>query len=511
MNIFTSEDLYDSSDDYAKLHYVERTVERLMEEISQYPSLCLDDVEIGIKLMDYKDEDGEAILGCHYLANTKSREVFYLDEMNDEHFFPHFGNTILSREHLHMIAESAYWQHVFMFPHGRRLFPEDCQELQADLLWWFIDKVTSDASPFPHTPEENHRFHAIIKDIALDVRGHEVLPQYIVGFARLKHNISKARFVRYHGEYCVQMDAYKSQSGEWPEPAKGFKIVGWLFFFTPQIYLERLRRVWVDYRVNTVHWRKLVTELQEDWTASITPATVILTTNIGFLAIQSVDQGGVALPDRTVAQVLSYMSTVLSIGNIIACTILARQHRGSLACIYGTEPIAYFRARASSHWGLERLAIVYAIPMAFFFWALLTLFLAVGWVCFYHTSPVTRCTVAITVLISFLLLAAVVHNGDWTQSQAKAAFRARMDRTKELVKNARRMPRRFGTTVRRLSTDAAAVFKKMKTLSEPRPAESAEDRPTATRRTSLSGMFARSRRTRWSSSWRSSDDTILPM
>ena len=53
-------------------------------------------------------------------------------------------------------------------------------------------------------------------------------------------------------------------------------------------------------------------------------ATVLLTANVGLLAIQSVDTGKA---DRSLAQISSYISTFLSLGNIILCTILARQHR----------------------------------------------------------------------------------------------------------------------------------------------------------------------------------------
>ena len=53
---------------------------------------------------------------------------------------------------------------------------------------------------------------------------------------------------------------------------------------------------------------------------------MVLTANVGFLAIQSIDQPGA---ERTMGQILSYMSLVFSSGNVIACTILARQHRRS--------------------------------------------------------------------------------------------------------------------------------------------------------------------------------------
>lgn len=51
---------------------------------------------------------------------------------------------------------------------------------------------------------------------------------------------------------------------------------------------------------------------------------MLLTANVGLLAIQSIDTNR---PARSVAQIASYISTFLSLGNIIVCTILSRQHR----------------------------------------------------------------------------------------------------------------------------------------------------------------------------------------
>lgn len=56
---------------------------------------------------------------------------------------------------------------------------------------------------------------------------------------------------------------------------------------------------------------------------------MILGVNVGFLAIQSVDDNGNPIPNRSMGQIVSYMSTLFSIGNILACTILAWQHRRS--------------------------------------------------------------------------------------------------------------------------------------------------------------------------------------
>ena len=50
-----------------------------------------------------------------------------------------------------------------------------------------------------------------------------------------------------------------------------FDPLSWILFAAPQVYLEMLKKVWVDHQVNYQYWRKFIKELQDDWTASITP------------------------------------------------------------------------------------------------------------------------------------------------------------------------------------------------------------------------------------------------
>ena len=55
-------------------------------------------------------------------------------------------------------------------------------------------------------------------------------------------------------------------------------------------------------------------------------ATVLLAANVSFLAIQSIDEGH-GENRRSVAQISSYASTLLSLANYVTCQVLLRQHR----------------------------------------------------------------------------------------------------------------------------------------------------------------------------------------
>lgn len=59
--------------------------------------------------------------------------------------------------------------------------------------------------------------------------------------------------------------------------------------------------------------------------SSILQVTVLLSANVGFLAIQSVDTSAEG-PHRSVAQIASYVSTLFSLGSYLIWWILSRQH-----------------------------------------------------------------------------------------------------------------------------------------------------------------------------------------
>ncbi len=229
-----------------------------------------------------------------------------------------------------------------------------------------------------------------------------------------------ASFRRYHGEYCVQLDSHRS-SGEYPEPSRPFKIVAWLLFSTPRTYLNRIRKIWVDQVVDHQQWRSLMSELQEDWLAAITPVRSRRPSqyphpNIeGHCPFVNRPVGHRHLDDQCrlpcnpkcrperVARFAHPRQKCRTDSRLHVDGVEYREHRrmhssgaaapakisfvchpgGASSIIYLTQysfrsllippsdafQADYFAARAPTLRGMEKLAIVYAIPTAFFFWA----------------------------------------------------------------------------------------------------------------------------------------------
>ena len=91
--------------------------------------------------------------------------------------------------------------------------------------------------------------------------------------------IDREKLLRFHGERYAQLDCDKSVFEDQPDHhhvSKIFSFFSWVFFLTPHLYLERLRHTWVDSKINYDHWNHFISELQEDWAASITPVSCLI-------------------------------------------------------------------------------------------------------------------------------------------------------------------------------------------------------------------------------------------
>ncbi|KAM5533359.1 hypothetical protein V8D89_012967, partial [Ganoderma adspersum] len=323
-NWFTNVWLYDEQN----LRDIDAALHLVSLEFRQR-GLATDQYEICLDIVSDSDDDEPANgvkLGCYYVCDKNAEEVFWFQKTESSFLYDGLDAKILSREHLRHAGGIGYWDHMYMFPHGRSLTIEQLHVLRADITYYRFDKKTSKSSTAPYNKDDLNDLLDILKEIEALVKV-VTRPQHIVVVSRLRQTLCRERFMRLHGERYAQLDSDRSvYEDKHRERSLLFNILTWIFFFTPPIYFEHLSRIWVDKKINYDRWRSFIGDLQDDWMASITPSAVILTANVGFLAIQSVDANG---PDRNMGQIVSYMSTLFSISNIVACTILAWQHRRS--------------------------------------------------------------------------------------------------------------------------------------------------------------------------------------
>jgi len=132
--------------------------------------------------------------------------------------------------------------------------------------------------------------------------------------------------------------------------------------------------------------------LTVEWQELTAFAFILLTANVSFLSIQSVDQsGGVA---RSPAQIASYLSIVTSSGSMILGLLLLKQTRNRDRET-PAEAAEFIRQHTHPTLGLEKLAILYSLPFALLFWSLLSFLVAICAMCFGNSSAVTRVLVIV--------------------------------------------------------------------------------------------------------------------
>ncbi|KAI0819936.1 hypothetical protein BC628DRAFT_949364 [Trametes gibbosa] len=406
------------------LRDIEEAVDIIDARLSQETELSGSELDICVAV--FVDEDKDK-LACYYIADRDKEVMLWLTEQPMDILVECVGVRIFDTHHLGHAHQYNYWQHIEMFPHYRPYPKAQLRKMRSVLNYYLLDRVTSRTSCSLYDPDNLHRFIQLCSELKPPEEEEYASEEDMASFARMYAMIAHARLRHYHGTKWARLDSNRSirndLTSKTDEYSWWFKIVSSLLFWTPTNYMCRLDEIWTDENVNQWPWRTFIKELQGDWQDSITPSTIILTASVGYLAIQSVDltSNGQPAVDRSAGQIMAYLATLLSIGNIISCTILGRQHRVT-AYIMAHDAAEYLTRRAGVRWKTERLAIILSIPTGFFLWSLCAFLGGTLWLCLNATSIATRVSVAIVVLFATILLGLVASNGDWTVPEALLAL-----------------------------------------------------------------------------------------
>lgn len=140
------------------------------------------------------------------------------------------------------------------------------------------------------------------------------------------------------------------------------QVISAFLFFLPYMYIKKLDLLFQDYQIKPSQIRTFFSRVKSDWDNSITPvrvaysaflanlpeltseqATVLLSANVGFLAIQSIDTG---TSHRSAAQIASYISAILSLFIYVVCQILSVRH-GYYGLLGSSEDVSDQRCRCN--------------------------------------------------------------------------------------------------------------------------------------------------------------------
>ncbi|EJF57950.1 hypothetical protein DICSQDRAFT_129197 [Dichomitus squalens LYAD-421 SS1] len=356
-NVYTDAWLYEDS----TLHNLEAAVAilcRLMKVREGEDGPLPGNIEIGIHLIDKdgvkgwfgRNREDSVIQGCYHICDMEEKDCSG-SMMSTPTSSGTTSITRLSEGNTFILQPRPLTGNTYLFPHHRTVSGHELNDLREKLAFWTFDAGNSKASTSPYTANE-------LKD-----------------FSRIVGKIE-----------CFR------------ETERRTPFLNCLSFYTAASYYVNLNHLWIGRKMSTSRWNDFVIQLQDDWYDAITPATVILAANLSFLAISSVDDSGLPHSERSLGQIVSYISLILNVANISASTILARQHRsGDHSSFEGEPPKGGPHKQQLQE--LERLAVIFSIPATFFWWGLLTFFISIGWICLNRTAQPTRYTVVVTIVL----------------------------------------------------------------------------------------------------------------
>ncbi|EIN08404.1 hypothetical protein PUNSTDRAFT_144011 [Punctularia strigosozonata HHB-11173 SS5] len=390
----------------------------------QYDEIFPENAEIVLELPHPKY--GADSLCWYYCINHQDRSLFWLNEMDIDWMLTEVKG-ITKPSHAKKEMEAQYWTHWELFPMEREVSEELLQELIGMMMQGGIDQVTSKWSTFPYSIQDL----TILLDLIKNANYVQNLGGYsanVVG--RMMSLMAHTQFLNRYGHpearLCRQHHLHEEEKRP---PTLLITLFSPLLFFAPDIHLKSLRQVWVDTVVVEPAWKKFIEKVQDEWEKFLLPATVLLSVNVAFLAIPSVDQTNqvpnffsvgnsstfenlqdfdfnTATPQRSFAQIASYISTAASIGTIMIGLLLNRHHRLSHHMSAG-EVANDLAQKAHPVFKLETLgeydtvlkltepegpstAILYSLPYALMMWGMVTFAAACCALFFQNTTPSTQ-------------------------------------------------------------------------------------------------------------------------
>ncbi|GJE94787.1 hypothetical protein PsYK624_109600 [Phanerochaete sordida] len=354
--VLTMTDIQDNDN----LKKIEQAAQELLPQLKEIS--IPDDAELVLEKTNRTGTDQEVI--AYYVATMSAQCIVWLEDV-DVTYVTDGERAVVSETHLEKAVRAQFWQHVEMFPNHRGLPLVAINDLRDTFTYGLCDYVTSQTSMFaydPDTIEKLAKCMAAMKD--------------------------KERFLHFHGEVGARLDRKDSAfRADIKRPRSfAFLCISPLLFFMPFVYLKELEKTYVDNSVHYYFWRQFIEGLKRDWENSITPATVLLSANVGFLAINSIDTDS---PNKSAAQIASYISSMLSLFIYIVAQILSRHHRHH-SNGQADQALQYILKREDRLIGLQGVAIAFSLPTALFLWSMITFLIALLFVFFERTSIATR-------------------------------------------------------------------------------------------------------------------------
>ncbi|TFK32674.1 hypothetical protein BDQ12DRAFT_692200 [Crucibulum laeve] len=397
--VFTEENIYENASVSERLLNAATTLFSRAEKDGISVAGC----ELALEITQRKDGQH---MGYYFVEHSR-RIVFWLDVFRGEKIFERVRGVKTLSQSKYAI-ESQYWLHVELFPNDRILPQFVLNELRETIVHAAAETLTSNTSTAPFAAEELREMLHIVETLQLGAGGRNA--HSLCVSARLLHTFARSKFFNFCGQIGARLDndqpMYKSSD---PQKITAlFTIFSYVLFRAPDLHLRALQKVWLDHRITQVSWRMFIGNLNSEWMELTLYSTVIMNANVAFLAIPGVSDTETA----TAGQIISYASTVASIGAVVIGLLLVRQNR-TKGRDDANEALSFMTRLVGSAFGKESLAIMYSLPYALLMWGMLFFVGALACLVFQATDIVTRCLIGfISAVVGFFVFWCVFTSWD---------------------------------------------------------------------------------------------------
>ncbi|KAL4073589.1 hypothetical protein J3A83DRAFT_2572203 [Scleroderma citrinum] len=367
----------DLSKDKVLQSYVTVCSNSLYKQLWERTDLPLfDHIELVLDIV----QERPGFLDCRYYFVDHSREaVFWLCEYRPSQIY-YYVKGVQAEDHIRLAIEAQYWLHCELFP------PDDvdmnvCQSLRETLLHSLAEVTLSESALAPFTATELQQMLELTTKIVEsreNIHSSTIQGPGLYVIARMKHIFTRMKFINFHGQVGARLNAdqslYVKENNDVQCTSHWFHVVNMILLSAPHDQLEDLKSLWVDHTINLPRWRKFVTMQTSDLAGFSIYSTVMLTVNVGFLAIPGVINSN-QLQTATPMMIPIYISTMCSVGSLASALLLSRQSRGQ-SNQTADEAAAYMLECAPSKTHMEFLAVVYSLPISLIMWGMIAFVVA---------------------------------------------------------------------------------------------------------------------------------------
>ncbi|KAH9172700.1 hypothetical protein EDB89DRAFT_2069374 [Lactarius sanguifluus] len=315
-----------------------------------------------------KHKEGGQTQWFYYYAYPETRCLFWLETYDaKDMLYEVYG--VESPAHVKHQLEALYWSHWSLYPaffEDRCLEPEIYDELVGILSHGCMDAMTSKSSTLPYDDDTMKKMLELVRS----VKESNSNSNSMYHTAAVTH----WRFLCFHGQKNARLGKHQTVYCDLKRGRTIFiMLLSPVLFLAPEVHLQEIEKLWTDEIIIDTAWKSFIPKLLEEWQELMLLSTVMLSANVGFLAIP-----GVVVNITTPAQIASYMSMEASVGSIVIGLLLVRHNRSRQK----EDPAGaatYLTQYTHRRFGLEPMAILYSLPwallmMVMFFIALLLVF-----------------------------------------------------------------------------------------------------------------------------------------